>query len=205
MPTPSQIQPNFGAENFKIHVFGHDSSQGLAVADAFGGVYGEQVSAECDLAIFVIDPSQGIDPQTIADWEGLDASMVPRLIAVTGMENPQADFDDAVMLANRVFAQTLTPYLVLHGDDGVACALIRLEDMKILNYKNFPPEIEESEEEHHTLVAEFRAEYLDALEVMGAEAFPAGMLFPAVPIWLEKKIGLDIISTYIQQLLDSRI
>lgn len=205
MPIPSQISPSLPLENLKIQVFGYESAQRAAVAQFYGGAIGETGSAECDLAIFVIDPAQGIDPGTIADWESLDESMVPRLIAVLGLDNPQADFDDAVMLANRVFAQTLTPFLVLHGDDGVACALIRLADMKILNYKTFPPTIEESEEEHHTLVAEFRIEFLEALEVMGPDAFSAGMLFPAVPLWIENKIGVDIISNYVDQLIDARI
>lgn len=205
MSIPSQISTYLPPENFKIHVFGHESSQGATIARYFGGQFGAPNSADCDLAIFVIDPSQGIDLQTIADWESLDESMVPRLIAVTGLDNPQADFDDAVTLANRVFAPTLTPYLVLHADDGIACALIRLEDMKILNYRTFPPTIEESEEEHHTLVEEFRSEYLDALEIMGPDAFVAGVLFPAVPLWLEKNIGVDIILNYIRQLVDVRI
>lgn len=195
---------NFSEASLEIRVFGHDPSQTDAVAELFSATTTVVESGACDLAIFVIDPAKGIDPTTISSWEQLDDSMVPRLVVVMGLENPQADFDDAVLLANRVFAQTITPYLVLHDDAGIACALIRLEDMKILNYRTFPPTIEESESEHETLVAEFRSEYLDAFEVMGPDAFAAGLVFPAVPLWIEKNIGVDIVSDYISQIAESK-
>jgi len=196
---------NFPASSLEIRVFGYDSSQTAAVGQLFGATAAAADSGHCDLAIFVIDPAKGIDPDTIAAWEGLDESMVPRLVAVMGLENQQADFDDAVLLANRVFAQTITPYLVLHDDEGIACALIRLEDMKILNYQTYPPTIEESESEHQTLVAEFRTEYLDSIDVMGPDAFSAGLVFPAVPLWIEKNIGVDIVADYIKQVAESKI
>lgn len=156
--------------------------------------------SECDLAIFVINPAKGIDPESIALWESLNDSMVPRLVAVTGLDNPEADFDDAVLLANRVFDLTVTPYLVLHDDNGVACALISLEDMKIYDYSTLPPKILPSEPEHRTLVQEFRSEYMAAIDVMGKDGFAAGLMFPAIPIWIEKGIGVDIVKNYIAQL-----
>ena len=203
MPTHSQKTPNSPFPALDLRVFGHDASACAYVAQTFGGTVDGSHSSECDLAIFVIDPSQGIDAATISTWESLDDAMVPRLVAVVGLENTQADFDDAVLLANRVFAPTVTPYLVLHDDAGIACALIRLEDMKILNYESFPPTIEPSEPEHQTLVSEFRTEYLEAIEVMGPDAFPAGLVFPAIPLWIEKKIGIDIIAQLIDQVQDS--
>lgn len=184
----------------RIHVFGHPGTDPEAVAHEFGGVINPPDPSECDLAIFVINPALGIDPESIAQWESLNDSMVPRLVAVTGLENPQADFDDAVLLANRVFDLTVTPYLVLHDDSGVACALISLEDMQIYDYSTLPPKILPSEPEHHTLVQEFRSEYLAALDVMGKDGFAAGLMFPAIPVWIEKGIGVDIVRNYIAQL-----
>lgn len=199
MPTHSQKTPNSPFPALDLRVFGHDATACAQVAQTFGGTLNSSDSSECDVAIFVIDPSQGIDATTISQWESLDESMVPRLVAVVGLENTQADFDDAVLLANRVFAPTVTPYLVLHDDAGVACALIRLEDMQILNYETFPPKVGPSESEHKTLVSEFRTEYLEAIEVMGLDAFAAGLVFPAIPLWIEKKIGVDIITQFISQ------
>lgn len=193
--------PGFGqGSGLRIHIFGHSSAHPDEVAHEFGGLTNPPHPSECDLAIFVINPATGIDPESIAQWESLNDSMVPRLVAVTGLENPEADFDDAVLLANRVFDLTVTPYLVLHDDSGVACALISLEDMKIYDYTTLPPTILPSEPEHQTLVQEFRSEYMAAIDVMGKDGFAAGLMFPAIPVWIDKGIGVDIVRDYITQL-----
>lgn len=203
MTIPSSNPSNPASERqsgLRIHVFGHPSAQPEKIAHEFDGVLDPPEPSECDLAIFVVNPATGIDPESINQWESLNDSMVPRLIAVTGLENPEADFDDAVLLANRVFDMAVTPYLVLHDDSGVACALISLEDMKIYDYTTLPPKIGPSEPEHDTLVQEFRDEYLAAIDVMGKDAFAAGMMFPAIPVWIERGIGVDIVRNYIAQL-----
>lgn len=203
MAIPSSNPSNPASERqsrLRIHVFGHPSAHPEKIAHEFGGVMNPQEPNECDLAIFVVNPATGIGLESIAQWEGLNDSMVPRLVAVTGLENPEADFDDAVLLANRVFDLTVTPYLVLHDDGGVACALICLEDMKIYDYTTMPPKILSSEPEHQTLVEEFRNEYLAAIDVMGKDGFAAGLMFPAIPVWIEKGIGVDIVRNYIAQL-----
>ena len=205
MSTPSQASQNPVLKQLEIQVFGHEAAQVAAVANLCNGHLAGGALEPCDLAIFVIDPAQGIDRETIENWTNLDESMVPRLIVVVGLENTQADFDDAVLLANRVFDQTVTPYLVLHDDAGVACALISLVDLKILDYATYPPKVTESESEHQALVSEFRKEYLAAMDVMGWHAFTAGMLFPAIPLWIEKKIGIDIVLNYIEEVKATRI
>lgn len=201
IPSSNLRSPGSGQESaLRIHVFGHPSAHPDEIANEFAGVMNPPIPSECDLAIFVINPATGIDPESIAQWESLNDSMVPRLVVVTGLDNPEADFDDAVLLANRVFDMTVTPYLVLHDDSGIACALISLEDMKIYDYSTLPPKILPSEPEHQTLVQEFRAEYLAALDVMGKDGFAAGLMFPAIPVWIEKGIGVDIVEEYIRQL-----
>ena len=201
IPSSNPAKPDSGrAGTFRIHVFGHPSARPEQIAAEFGGIVGAGEPSECDLAIFVINPASGISPESIEQWEGLNDSMVPRLIAVTGLENPEADFDDAVLIANRVLDLTVTPYLVLHDEAGLACALISLEDLKVHDYTTSSPKISESEPEHKTLVEEFRNEYLAALDVMGEDGFAAGLMFPAIPVWIEKGIGVDIVKNYIQQL-----
>lgn len=203
MAIPSSNPGNPDSEHksgLRIHVFGHPSAHPEQIASEFGGVADPSEPSECDLAIFVVNPATGISPETIAQWEDLNDSMVPRLVVVTGLENSEADFDDAVLIANRVFDLTVTPYLVLHDDTGVACALISLEDLKIYDYTTMPPKISQSEPEHQTLVEEFRNEYLAALDVMGKDGFAAGLMFPAIPVWIEKGIGVDIVRNYIAQL-----
>ena len=200
MPTPSSA-PSAQRQNLKIHVFGHPGADPEGIAHAINGLAGASAEEICDVAIFAINASQGIDSETIALWEALNESMVPRLIAVTGIEGIEADFDDAVLLANRVFDQTVTPFLVLHDDAGVACALIDLEKLSIIDYSTMPPKTMDSEPEHKTLVAEFREEYSEAIAIAGDDGFAAGMLFPAIPVWLEKGIGVDILENYIEKII----
>jgi hypothetical protein len=39
-----------------------------------------------------------------------------------------------------------------------------------------------------------------ALDVMGKDGFAAGLMFPAIPVWIEKGIGVDIVRNYIKLL-----
>lgn len=187
--------------DLRIHVYGHMSANPTQVASAFNAQVSETAESESDLAIFAIDPSAGIDQATIDLWQSLDEYQVPRLVVVTHLEKLEADFDDAVMIATRVFDQMITPYLVLHDDAGMPAALIGLSDLEIIDYSTNPTTIKNSEEEHQTLVQEFRVEYLELLEASGEDAFSAGLLFPAVPLWIERGIGVDIVNDYMQQLL----
>ena len=187
--------------DLRIHVYGHMSADPAQVASAFNAQVSETAESESDLAIFAIDPSAGIGQAIIDLWQSLDEYQVPRLVVVTHLEKLEADFDDAVMIATRVFDQMITPYLVLHDDAGMPAALIGLSDLEIIDYSTNPTTIKNSEEEHQTLVQEFRVEYLELLEASGEDAFSAGLLFPAVPLWIERGIGVDIVNDYVQQLL----
>ena len=187
--------------DLRIHVYGHLSADPAQVAAVFKAHFSETAVAESDLAIFAIDPSAGIDQATIALWQSLDEYQVPRLVVVTHLEKLEADFDDAVMIATRVFDQMITPYLVLHDEVGMPAALISLSDLQITDYSTDPKTIKSSEEEHQTLVQEFRDEYLELLADSGDNAFEAGLLFPAIPLWIERGIGVDIVEGFIKKLV----
>jgi len=186
--------------NGMIHVYGHSSAEPTRVAEAFGASVAQEVHSESDLAIFAINPSAGVDQETIDQWSQLDEYQIPRLLVVTHLERLEADFDDAVMIANRVFAPMATPFLVLHDEQGLPIALISLKDLTIIDYSSTPPSTRACEPEHETLVQEFRDEYLELIQASGDDAFAAGLLFPAIPLWIDKGIGVDIVKSYIQQL-----
>jgi len=186
--------------DLRIHVYGHISADPVRVASAFSAQFSQIAVPESDLAIFAIDPSAGIDQATIDLWQSLDEFQVPRLVVVTHLENLEADFDDAVMIASRVFDQMITPYLVLHDDAGLPAALISLSDLQIIDYSTSPATVKSSEEEHQRLVQEFRDEFLELLADSGENAFSAGLLFPAIPLWIERGIGVDIVEGFIKQL-----
>ena len=187
--------------DLRIHVYGHISADPVQVASSFNAQFSQIALPESDLAIFAIDPSAGIDQETIDLWQALDEFQVPRLVVVTHLEKLEADFDDAVMIASRVFDQMITPYLVLHDEAGLPAALISLSDLQIIDYSTTPTTIKSSEEEHQTLVQEFRDEYLELLADSGENAFSAGLLFPAIPLWIERGIGVDIVQGFIKQLV----
>jgi len=187
----------------RIHVYGHASASPQTVATAFGASYTGSPESESDLAIFAINPSAGIDQQAIENWAALDDFQIPRMVVVNGLEGQELDFEDAVMIANRVFDQLVTPYLVLHDDGGEAAALIRLQDLQIIDYTKNPPQLRASDPEHEELVREFREEYFDLTSEMDEGAFAAGILFPAIPINLIKGIGVDVVQSYIDLLPSS--
>lgn len=188
-------------KDLRIHVYGHASADPAQVAALFNARFSENAQSESDLAIFAIDPSAGIDQATIDVWQSLDEYQVPRLVVVTHLQNLEADFEDAVMIASRVFDQMITPYLVLHDEAGFPTALISLSDLQIIDYSTKPRTIKNSEAEHQMLVQEFRNEYLELLEASGEDAFSAGLLFPAIPLWIERGIGVDIVEHFIEQLV----
>jgi hypothetical protein len=95
----------------------------------------------------------------------------------------------------------IAPYLVLHDEAGIPAALISLSDLQITDYSTNPKTIKGSDEEHQTLVQEFRDEYLELLADSGDNAFEAGLLFPAIPLWIERGIGVDIVESYIKKLV----
>ena len=187
--------------DLRIHVYGHLSANPAQVAAVFKAHFSQTAVPESDLAIFAIDPSAGIDQATIDLWQSLDEFQVPRLVVVTHLEKLEADFDDAVMIATRVFDQMITPYLVLHDEAGLPAALIGLTDLQINDYSTNPKTVRSSDEEHQTLVQEFRDEYLQLLTDSGDNAFEAGLLFPAIPLWIERGIGVDIVEGYINKLV----
>jgi translation elongation factor EF-G len=187
--------------DLRIHVYGHLSADPAQVATVFNAQFSQVAVAESDLAIFAIDPSAGIDQVTIELWQSLDEFQVPRLVVVTHLEKLELDFDDAVMIATRVFDQMITPYLVLHDDTGLPAALISLSDLQIIDYSGDSKTVRSSDEEHQTLVQEFRDEYLELLADSGENAFEAGLLFPAIPLWIERGIGVDIVEGFIKKLI----
>ena len=189
----------------RIALFGHVSatpaalrgeleSRGLTVAENEGDL------ADIDCAIFAVNPAAGIDEQTIEKLEEFNEYLTPRIMVALALPGAELDFDDAVLLANRVFDQMVTPFLVLHGDDGAPAALISLEDLTVRSYLHGLAVLSDSEPEHLELVADFQQEYKDAIENAGEDAFQAGLLFPAIPINIENKIGIDVLITYLDRL-----
>jgi len=176
-------------------------AQSKALLAALGGT--PSALEESDVAIFCVSTKTGVTPEEQQLWNLAREMYVPSLVVITDLSNSEIDFDDMSAIAGRQLDPVVTPYLVLHEDDGAPAALINLDSLKIHHIKDGHPEIMESDSEHKVLVFEFRKEYLEAFEAAGEGAFEQGLLYPALPWVAENGIGLHEIAGYLN-LLPSR-
>ncbi len=184
----------------RIIIHGHISATPEKFADLFAGTVSSSVDEECDVALFVVNPSAGIDQPTVELWKGYDDLLTPRAVLVTVLDGLELDFDDAVLLANRLFDQLVTPFLVLHGESGTPIGTISLTDWKTYDYTTNPPTIGDADQELREMVEEFRQEYLDHIAEMGEGGFASGILFPAIPVNTANGLGVDIATAFINEL-----
>ena len=126
--------------------------------------------------------------------------MVPTIVAITDLDNSEIDFEDMSAIVTKNFEPVLTPYLVLHSDQGFPTALIELESLRITDYSLGLISQRDSDPEHKELVADFREEYLEAIEIAGEGAFLEGLLFPAIPLYLAIKMGVSEIANFLTQI-----
>ena len=117
-----------------------------------------------DLAFFAMSAHEGLDQEILKWWESASELSLPRALLITKIEDEEADFDEAILIARRVHYNFTTPYLVLHADDGAPCALINLKDLTIHDYSTTEFKIYPCDEDHKVVIQEFRDEYLTSLE-----------------------------------------
>ena len=193
----------------RIALFGHVSATPAALTKALGdqGISIEATSediAHVDCAIFAVNPSAGIDAETITAWESFNDYLTPRIMVALALPGAELDFDDAVSLANRVFDQMATPYLVLHDDGGAPCALINLKDLTIHDYSTAEFKIYPCDEDHKVVIQEFREEHLASLEEFGEDSFVFGLFIPAIPLSVKAEIGFNEIMDLIKLVNDQQ-
>ena len=154
----------------------------------------------CDLAIFLVSANDGIVSADLEKWRLARDLYIPSLVVICDLLTSEIDFEDMTAIATKMLDPVVTPYLVLHGDDGHPAALINLETLKLHDYSTGSKVVREADPEHIDLVSEFRGEYLEAIEDAGEDSFSAGLLFPALA-WVEgTSIGPDQIAEYLNQI-----
>ena len=151
----------------------------------------EGYEAEVDLFVLLVDARTGISTEMIDIWQHHLERQFPRVLLVQGIELSESDFDDIVMIANRVLEQIATPYLVLHDDLGQPIGLISLEDNVIHDYTGENLNRYSADPELVELVSEFQEEYLQLYQNMGERGFAEGTFALAIPIGLHKPIGIS--------------
>ncbi len=198
---------------------GHSSAKSIEVAAAFEPGYPGRILG-CDLkddeinysevlngisaVALVISAHSGVSKSMIDFWSFVSERQYPRLIIVTGLEFSESDFDDIVLIANRVLEQVTTPFLVLHDELGEPSGLISLTDLTVFDYSQKPMTQYRADNELQTLVSEFKSEFELQMQEFESDGFMSGLEVPAIPLVVSKEIGLAQIKKYIDLVINSK-
>ena len=183
------------APGLRVAVIGKDS-QAIANSLAIQSTALE----DADAALFQVSSITGVSEAEKEEWSKARELYIPSIILITDFESGEIDFDDMSAIAGRILDPVVTPYLVLHGDDGSPVALIELETLKLFDYSTGHCEIKASEPEHQELVKEFQSEFLEKIDEFGPTGFQDALLFPAIPYLAKLNMGKKETLEYLAQL-----
>ena len=186
---------------------GHSSSQPRELLDDLELSQAEVIVEEssefaeidfnaCDAFMLVINAKTGVSGAMIELWNRVSDRQIPRMILVNGLELSEIDFDDIVLIINRVLENVVTPYLVLHDEVGEPTGLISIADGLVHDYSGTEEINYKADDELLNLVTEFREELMLALSEMDESAYQQGIVVPALPYIRAKKIGLREIQNF---------
>ena len=186
---------------------GHSSSQPRELLDDLELSQAEVIVEEssefaeidfnaCDAFMLVINAKTGVSGAMIELWNRVSDRQIPRMILVNGLELSEIDFDDIVLIINRVLENVVTPYLVLHDEVGEPSGLISIADGLVHDYSGTEEINYKADNELLNLVTEFREELMLALSEMDESAYQQGIVVPALPYIRAKKIGLREIQNF---------
>lgn len=160
--------------------------------------------SECSLesahvALFIVSAASGIVTADLEKWRFARDHYIPSIVAISDLDSSDIDFEDMTAIASKMLDPVVTPFLVLHSDDGSPAALINLETLEILDYSTGVISVQEADAEHIELTQEFREEYLEAVEDAGEDSFIAALLFPALPWIASSGMGIAQMQQYLNQ------
>ena len=94
-----------------------------------------------DAALFVVSAVDGMDAATAALWEECAAVGMPRAVAISRLDHPRADFDDALAQCREVFGDGVLPlYLPMLSDNGERVdGLMGLITQRVFDYSQGLP------------------------------------------------------------------
>ena len=117
-----------------------------------------------DAVLFVVSAVGGLDAVTVQLWSECEAAGIPRAVVVTQLDRARADFDEAVALCQRLLSEDVLPmHLPMHDDDGSVAGLLSLLDQRLVDHSSGKRVERSAEPEHLALVADLRAELIEAL------------------------------------------
>ena len=195
----------------RIVLVGHPSSHPRAVAEKLqlssaqvvelaGPVDIDTEISQSDLFVLVISAKTGVSAEMTSTWNIASEKQVPRIVIVNGLEMNETDFDDIVLIANRILESVITPYLVLHDEVGEPVGLISLSDNQVRDYSSGVVNIYPADSELQSLVAEFKEELEESTIEFDSSAFQAGLIVPALPFVASRNIGVAEFQAYLELL-----
>ena len=150
-----------------------------------------------DVVLVVASAKNGIDSKVLSNWPTFRELYIPTIVLVTDFEDGDVDFEDMSAIVGKMLEPVLTPYLVLHADDGQPTALINLEDQMITDYSSGKITQIPSDSEHRELILEFKEELASALSEGGWEQFVQGLVIPAIPFIIRNKLGVAEVKRFL--------
>jgi hypothetical protein len=200
-------EPN-NAPSPRVLLAGHSSSHPEEVAQALHITKSriveldqkEDISedvSQADLFILVISAKTGVSSEMASTWNYIAERQVPRIVIVNGLEMSEIDFDDIVLIANRVLEPVITPYLVLHDEVGEPVGLISLTDNTVRDYSTNRVNIYDADAELQSLVTDFKKELEESTIEFDSDAFQAGLIVPALPLVSSRQIGVAEFQSYL--------
>src|SRR5262245_35598258 len=105
-----------------------------------------------------------MDAATAALWEECAAVGMPRAVAISRLDHPRADFDEAVARCRAVFGEGVHPlYQPMLSDDGErVVGLMGLITRRVFDYTaGHPPTVRDPDAEHLPMIADARNQLLE--------------------------------------------
>ena len=117
-----------------------------------------------DAALFVVSASDGVDGSTQLLWEECAAVGLPRAVVVTKLDAARADFDEMVLICQRVFGDGVAPlYLPLLDDHEQVAGLIGLLSQQIFDYSDGGRTVAAADPEHLELIEPARNALIEGI------------------------------------------
>lgn len=160
-------------------------------------------TSDAEVVVILSSTKNGVDQEILSNWQTFREGYVPVIIVVLDFDEGEVDFEDMSTILGKMLEPVVTPYLVLHADNGKAVGLINLESLQVTDYSTNSGLERESDPEHKELVKEFAEELTDALIEGGWEQFVQGLIIPAIPLKLENSLGVEEIKRFLN-LIPSR-
>ncbi len=117
-----------------------------------------------DAALFVVSAADGVDGSTQLLWEECAAVGLPRAVVVTKLDAARADFDEMVLICQRVFGDGVAPlYLPLLDDEEQVGGVIGLLSQQIFDYSSGERDVVEADPEHLELIEPARNALIEGI------------------------------------------